>query len=374
MPGIDGVEATRKIRGIDSRVPIIAVTASAQSTEHERYRVAGMNGVIAKPATASMLTRVLEKAEAEKRGRCARVTCRFATMLSPAFAAATDAPRALPQRQRDLQVVRANLEDAFVELAHGLPPLTGGLTELDDVSGRLVSESSNSSLSSSLGTAVRAVSELHSIVMASNEQQRHMLRVVRESNETTAPVKALSEQQKTSTAFATMVDSSTDLARSSRRFEDILTYLRNIHVLLRIEASRLVCLAHDLPQQVSQTLTALTELWKHVRHAVIANYRKGYDLIPELTLAIQDLNARFRTKWRSPVRSSDPCAPPCRCSVTWPTPGAMRLPCWHRAASRCHRSARNTSESIESSQSSPTSRWRAMWDNSRASPAMSPAS
>jgi len=52
MPGIDGVEATRRIRsggGPASQAPILAVTANADPADAAFYRLAGMNGVVDKP-------------------------------------------------------------------------------------------------------------------------------------------------------------------------------------------------------------------------------------------------------------------------------------------------------------------------------------
>jgi two-component system sensor histidine kinase/response regulator len=51
MPVMDGYQATRKIRQIDSyrQVPIIALTADAQDGSQEKSLNAGMNGHITKP-------------------------------------------------------------------------------------------------------------------------------------------------------------------------------------------------------------------------------------------------------------------------------------------------------------------------------------
>ena len=52
MPGMDGVEATRRIRsggGLASRVPILAVTANADPADAVFYRSCGVNGVVEKP-------------------------------------------------------------------------------------------------------------------------------------------------------------------------------------------------------------------------------------------------------------------------------------------------------------------------------------
>lgn len=54
MPEMDGVEATRRIRShsanlYDPQIPIIALTAYAQTSEHKRFLKAGMNATISKP-------------------------------------------------------------------------------------------------------------------------------------------------------------------------------------------------------------------------------------------------------------------------------------------------------------------------------------
>ena len=65
LPGIDGYEAARRIRVLESsravpgrrlrRVPILALTASATVEDMDRARVAGMDGHIAKPVDARRL-------------------------------------------------------------------------------------------------------------------------------------------------------------------------------------------------------------------------------------------------------------------------------------------------------------------------------
>ncbi|MDF1662495.1 MAG: response regulator [Planctomycetota bacterium] len=64
MPKLDGIEATRKIRrqsSVNSKVPIIAVTASAEATERGRCVEAGMNGFLSKPVTTDRLESVLRE-------------------------------------------------------------------------------------------------------------------------------------------------------------------------------------------------------------------------------------------------------------------------------------------------------------------------
>lgn len=63
MPGVDGVEATERIRalGDDVHQPfVVAVTASAMMDDNERYRAAGIDAVLTKPLALNQLAGVLE--------------------------------------------------------------------------------------------------------------------------------------------------------------------------------------------------------------------------------------------------------------------------------------------------------------------------
>jgi two-component system, sensor histidine kinase and response regulator len=74
LPGIDGYEATRRIRNLEAsgalarrssgrRVPIVALTASAAVEDLERARLSGMDGHIPKPVDARRLLAVLAQHE-----------------------------------------------------------------------------------------------------------------------------------------------------------------------------------------------------------------------------------------------------------------------------------------------------------------------
>jgi len=59
MPRMDGLEATRRIRALDPRVPIVALTANAFAEDITRTRAAGMNTHLSKPIDLGRLQAVL---------------------------------------------------------------------------------------------------------------------------------------------------------------------------------------------------------------------------------------------------------------------------------------------------------------------------
>jgi len=71
MPVMDGVEATKIIRGArnlgeKSSIPIIAMTAYAMMSDKEKFLAAGMNDYIAKPVDKAALIEVIERVMVEK--------------------------------------------------------------------------------------------------------------------------------------------------------------------------------------------------------------------------------------------------------------------------------------------------------------------
>ena len=61
MPLINGLEATRRIRALNSRVPIIAQTAYASDGERQSAREAGCNDTVAKPIKRELLLETIER-------------------------------------------------------------------------------------------------------------------------------------------------------------------------------------------------------------------------------------------------------------------------------------------------------------------------
>ena len=64
MPEMNGVEATRKIRALESvknAIPIIAVTAHAMQGDRETYLAAGMNDYVSKPIDPKILLSAIKR-------------------------------------------------------------------------------------------------------------------------------------------------------------------------------------------------------------------------------------------------------------------------------------------------------------------------
>jgi CheY-like chemotaxis protein len=80
MPGMDGFEATRKIRQLEdeqgrSPVPIVALTADVQIGIVEKCCIAGMNDYISKPFALARLRDILKKWITTKGDRPTEPTC-----------------------------------------------------------------------------------------------------------------------------------------------------------------------------------------------------------------------------------------------------------------------------------------------------------
>ena len=63
LPGIDGLEALRRLRqdGLTASIPVLAVTAQAMSGDRERFLEAGFDGYLSKPIDVAELIQVVEE-------------------------------------------------------------------------------------------------------------------------------------------------------------------------------------------------------------------------------------------------------------------------------------------------------------------------
>jgi CheY-like chemotaxis protein len=71
MPGIDGLEAARRIRalgGPPAETPIIALTANVLAHQRRSYLDAGMDGVVGKPIAPSALLAEIGRAASRRDG------------------------------------------------------------------------------------------------------------------------------------------------------------------------------------------------------------------------------------------------------------------------------------------------------------------
>src|SRR5207237_4538547 len=67
MPGIDGLEAARRIRalgGAPAATPIVALTANVLAHQRRAYLDAGMDGVVGKPISPAVLVREIARLSA----------------------------------------------------------------------------------------------------------------------------------------------------------------------------------------------------------------------------------------------------------------------------------------------------------------------
>jgi CheY-like chemotaxis protein len=67
MPNLDGISAARRIRKLDARIPIIALTANAMVEDRDAYLAAGMDDHVAKPVEAKELSRAIARVLAGQR-------------------------------------------------------------------------------------------------------------------------------------------------------------------------------------------------------------------------------------------------------------------------------------------------------------------
>ncbi len=61
MPVLDGIEATKKIRYVDKKTPIVSLTANVLKSDYHRCLAAGANDFLSKPIDTRQFTEILQK-------------------------------------------------------------------------------------------------------------------------------------------------------------------------------------------------------------------------------------------------------------------------------------------------------------------------
>jgi CheY-like chemotaxis protein len=67
MPGIDGLEAMRRIKTQVPAMPIVIASAHSMASDRERFLAAGADNVLSKPFRLADLIAIVEKLAAEKK-------------------------------------------------------------------------------------------------------------------------------------------------------------------------------------------------------------------------------------------------------------------------------------------------------------------
>lgn len=143
MPEMDGLEATRTIRGLETdgdHIPIVAMTAHAMSGDRERCLEAGMDDYLSKPIQARLLYTAVEGAQAAVRG--AQAAARGAQTSSGERASMADREETVPSSASapvdwDKAVARVGGDEAVIAELAGLflaecPGLETGMREAVD--------------------------------------------------------------------------------------------------------------------------------------------------------------------------------------------------------------------------------------------------
>ena len=75
LPNMDGVEATRRLKGdvATMEIPVLALTAHGLLAERQRATKAGVDGYLVKPVSGATLIREVEEALARGSGRPGRM-------------------------------------------------------------------------------------------------------------------------------------------------------------------------------------------------------------------------------------------------------------------------------------------------------------
>ncbi len=127
LPRMDGWEAARVLQADPgtSAIPVIAYTASALPTDHERARSAGCDLVVVKPAEPARLAALIERLHAEHEA----LRHRFAALREDAATLRRLARAAVAETEQVLGLIeasRAAAERARSAVTRGAPLPEGG--------------------------------------------------------------------------------------------------------------------------------------------------------------------------------------------------------------------------------------------------------
>lgn len=137
MPIMDGYEATRQIRGFDSKTPIVALTAAAMIEDREKALAAGMNDHLPKPINRHQLRQTLIKwlPQAEPRSRleqAAEPLIENNNTLTTQENLMFDATKGLQQLNGNQALYRKLLTLFLQQLTQEFAPLTSQLQAVAD--------------------------------------------------------------------------------------------------------------------------------------------------------------------------------------------------------------------------------------------------
>jgi CheY-like chemotaxis protein len=119
MPEMDGLEATRRFRALEAgsgrRLPIIAMTAHASTSDRDRCLQAGMDGFVTKPVQRESLGRLVAAQLAAARdpdaGSAAANAYAAATAAPTTAAESAAVPVAQPQAREDARLDNSHIAD-----------------------------------------------------------------------------------------------------------------------------------------------------------------------------------------------------------------------------------------------------------------------
>ncbi|GFM36566.1 PAS domain S-box protein [Desulfovibrio psychrotolerans] len=160
MPGMDGIEATRRIRSsssgpVNSHTPILALTAYAMEGDKERFLSAGMDDYLTKPITRSTLLAVVSKLAAR--------TLRSRAISTQHTRRAVAGPASVVEAPLDFKELRESFPEQFLRELFRVT-LTALETQVADLEYGLAQ-----------GNLDQAASSAHSLVGSSGPVQAHPL-------------------------------------------------------------------------------------------------------------------------------------------------------------------------------------------------------